>query len=277
MAVRVVLVLALALALAACGAKKSSKVTDAAPAPVAVTDAYVPPPLLDRRAEATEVLLRWNQPDAPELMHRTAHERFRKAVSLDEFRIFHGDFSARVGNFMAVKTADAVKHTTKDQQVEDVIRGVATFERGDAGYELVLTEQDGKPAMVLFRLELPPALRQPANRDEARKLAVAFRDAVLAVDVAKIDELSLPRIRGQLGPADAPRLKEAIAALGGGRKVTITRDEACGDDVHCVTYRVAGAAGRANLTVTVSAPLGRWRVVDWSFDPDQPNKETAKP
>ncbi len=264
------------LLLISCGGKKSSKVTDAAPA-AAAPDARVPPPVLNRRAEATEVLLRWNQPDAPELMHRTAHERFRKAVTLDEFRIFHGDFSARVGNFMAVKSADAVEHTNRDQQVEEVIRGIAVFERGDAPYELVLAAQDGKPAMVLFRLELPQALRQPANRDEARKLAVAFRDAVLAVDVAKIDEVSLPRIRGQLGPTDAPRLKEAIAALGAGRKLTITRDEACGDDVHCVTYRVTGAAGGANLKVTVSAPLGRWRVVDWSFEPDQPEKETPKP
>lgn len=263
------------LVLVACSGKKS-KVIDAAPPPV-VADASIttkPVPLEDRTKDATEVLLRWNQPDAATLLYESAHERFHTAVTLDELRIFHDDFSARVGDFMVVKSADGVRHTNRDKQEEVVVRGVAGFERGDAPYELVLADKDGKPAMVLFRLELPVALRQPSNHDEAKRLAVAFRDAVLAVDLAKIDAASLPRIRGQLSPDDATRMKGVIAALGGGRKLSITRDESCGDDMHCLTYRVTGAKGAATLTVTLSAPLGRWRVVDWKFEPDE---ETPKP
>jgi hypothetical protein len=259
------------LVLAACSGKRS-RVSDAGPPPPPVADAAVttaPVPLEDRTKDATAVLLRWNQPDAAELLHKTAHERFRKAVTLDELRIFHDDFSARVGVFMAVKSADGVRHTNRDQQDEIVIRGVATFERGDAPYQLVLADEGDAPSMVLFRLELPAALRQPADHDLARRLAVEFRDAVLAVDLARIDAASLPRIRGQLSPDDATRLKGVIAALGGGRKVSSTRDESCGDAMHCLTYRVTGAAGAATLTVTLSAPLGRWRVVDWKFEPDE--------
>lgn len=273
MAVRLVLV----LLLAACGSKKTTAHRDAAPPPpppVAVDGGPVtaPVPLENRTKDATAVLLPWNQPDAAEQMHRAAHERFRKAVSLDELRIFHDDFSARVGDFLAVKSADGVRHTNRDKQQEIVIRGVATFERGDAPYELVLSDE-AQPTMVLFRLELPPALRKPADHEEAKRLAVEFREAVLAADVAKIDAASLPRIRGQLTPDDAARLKGVIAAMGA-RKVSITRDEPCGDDMHCLSYRVTGAKGAATMTVTLAAPLGRWRVVDWKFEPDE---ETPKP
>lgn len=266
-------VLALAfVALTACGDRKPSRAAarDAAVA----TDALVVvhPPVLERIAETTAFLTPWNAPDGADQIHAAAHSLFKKSVTLEEARIFHDDFTARIGKFVAVKSSQGVAHTNKDGQREEIVRGLATFERGDAPYELVLSEEQGKPAMVHFKLELPPALQTPPDRDQARATAAAFNEALLAVDLAKIDAASLPKIRGQLSPDDARRMKAVIAELGGGRKIATMSDEACGgtgEAIHCLKYKVTGATGAATIVLTLSAPLGRWRVVNWNFEPEE--------
>lgn len=267
-----VLLLAVAVALGGCGDKKPSKpaARDAATA----TDARVvePAPVLERIAETTAFLSPWNQPDAVDKMYAAAHSRFRKAVKIQEMRIFHEDFSAKIGKFVAVKSSQGVSHTNKDGQREEIVRGLVTFERGDAPYELVLSDEQGKPAMVHFKLELPPALQTPPDRDQARATAAAFNQALLAVEVGKIDAASLPKIRGQLATHDADRMRDAVAALGGGHKIETLSDAPCGgatEAIHCFKYRVTGAKGAATIVLTLSAPLGRWRVVNWNFEPEE--------
>jgi hypothetical protein len=218
------------------------------------------------------VLAHWDAPDGVDKMYAEAHPRLQKSITLEELRIFHDDFQAQIGAFKSVQSSQGIVHTNRDGQDEDVVRGIVRFERGDATYEMVLGEHAGRRAMVALKLELPPALQTPPDRAAARALAADFNRSLLAVDVAKIDEVSLPRIRGQLAPDDVKRMRAAIAALGPQPKIEVTADRECGEQIHCMTFKVAGRgakAGSAVIEQTLSAPLGRWRVVNWKFEPEE--------
>jgi len=273
--------------MAACGDKRAAKDPPVATGPTAgdggaataPSDAATAPPaaIIDRTAETTALLTRWSAPDGVEQVYAAAHSLFRARVSLEELRIFHDDFVAKAGAFVAVKSSQGVQHTTKDGRDEDVVRGRITFANGAGPYGLVLSLGQNRLAMVHWKLELPPALQTPPDRDAARALARTVAQDIVAVDLAKVDANSLPLIRGQVAPADATRMRAAVAALGAKPTLAVQKDAPCGDAVHCVTFRVSGPAGAATIVLTLSAPLGRWRVANWNFEPETAKEASPTP
>jgi hypothetical protein len=111
----------------------------------------------------------------------------------------------------------------------------------------------------------------------AREKAKEAAAAILSGSFDRLDAISLPRLREGRGPDDAKKLQALIAELGGGVRLEIVKDEACGEVQHCLAYHAVGAKAGATISVKVAAPMVTWRVNDWNFEMDDSKKGTPKP
>jgi hypothetical protein len=283
MRVPVLLALVASLAAAACQGKRTpppaardAATGGASGALAALADAGLTPltsgeavATVDRSAETRALFAVWNQPDAAATIHGNAHPTFQKSVKLDELRIFHDDFTAASGAYVEVAETSGSRRKRDDGVFEDLIFGQVRFARGLAAFELVLTDDGGAPRLLNLKLELPEELKPPPDRAAARALARSAADALLATDLVGFDAMCLPRLRDGRTADDIARLKQMVAALGGGVRLEIVKDEACGEVQHCLAYHAVGRRGGASLSLRVAAPLSRWHVNDWSFELDE--------
>ncbi len=182
-----------------------------------------------------------------------------------------------MGPFKDVIDATSTRRQLPDGTYEDMTFGQIMFANGAAPYELVLVEHGGSLRLHNLKLEAPKHLKPALDPAAARTLARAAADAILAGDYVAFDAMSLPRIRGNRTPDDTVKLKALLAELGGGVRLEVVKDEACGEIQHCLIYHAVGARAGATIELRVSAPLGTWRVNHWNFEMDEatnPGKTT---
>jgi hypothetical protein len=236
-------------------------------------------PRIDRKADVEALFTKWNAPDAVAKIHGAAHPRFQESVKLSELEIFHADFTKLMGKLMSVIEATSSRRQTPDGTVESLVFGSIMFEKGAAPYEIVFAEEaDGKTLrMVNLKMEVPKQFKPELDRAGAREVARAAADAILAGDYDKLDAMSLPRIRGGRTPEDTKRLVGFINELGGGVRLEIVKDEACGETQHCIDYHAVGAKAGASISLKISAPMATWRVNHWNFAMDDAKKQKGTP
>jgi hypothetical protein len=269
------LLVCVALSLAACSGSKTTKAKEEAKdaGPKLITsgggDAGLMPKI-DRSEETKAFFAQWNAADAAEKIHAAAHPRFQQSVKIAELQIFHDDFARLMGPFMSVNNVSSSRRQAPDGVVEDMVFGDITFEKGVAPYEVVFAEDvDGKTLkLVNLKMEVPKQYLPEVDRAKARTVAKAAAEAILAGDFDKLDDMSLPRIRGTLTPEDKKKQVGLLNEMGGGVRLEIVTDEACGDTQHCMTYHAVGAKAGATITLKITAPMATWRVNDWHFEMD---------
>lgn len=231
-------------------------------------------PKVDRTAEVKTFFAQWNAADAVAKIHEGAHPRFRESVKLAELQIFHDDFATLMGPLVSVTSAETSRREAPDGVIEDMVFGGIQFEKGAVPYEIVFAEDaDGKTLrLVNLKMEVPKQYKPEPDRARARTVAKSAAEALLAGNFDALDALCLPRIRGGRTPDDTKKLVGLINELGGGVRLEIVTDEACGDIQHCIDYHAVGAKSGATITFKVSAPMGTWRVNDWNFAMDDARK-----
>jgi hypothetical protein len=229
-------------------------------------------PKIDRTEETKAFFAQWNAADAAEKIHAAAHLRFQQSVKIAELQIFHDDFATLMGPLVRVNSATSSRRQAPDGVIEDGVFGDVTFEKGVVPYEVVFAEDaDGKNLkLVNLKMEVPKQFLPEVDRAKARTVAKAAADAILAGDFDRLDGMSLPRLRGMQTPEDKKKLVGLLNELGGGVRLEIVTDEACGETQHCITYHAVGAKPGAGATITLklTAPMATWRVNDWHFEMD---------
>jgi hypothetical protein len=260
--------------LAACSGSKTTTATAQKDAGMAIVtsgggDAGVLPKI-DRTAEVKALFVAWNAPNAVVTIHEAAHPRFQESVKQSELQIFHDDFTALMGKAIEVTSATSSRRAAPDGGIESMAFGAVMFDKGVVPYEVVFAE-DASGAnlkLVNLKMEVPKQYKPELDRAKARTVAKAAADAILAGDYDKLDAMSLPRIRGGRTLDDTAQLKKLLGELGGGVRLEIVKDEACGETQHCIDYHAVGAKAGASITLKVSAPMTVWRVNHWNFTMD---------
>lgn len=276
---RVVLV-AFAL-LCACSGSKKTKNKDADAGAVVLTsgggDAGLLP-TIDRSEDVKALFALWNAPDAVVKIHDAAHPRFQESVKQAELQIFHDDFAAIMGPVVSVTSADSARRQAPDGVIENMVFGQVMFTKGQVPYEIVFAEDatGGPVKLVNLKMEVPKPLKPELDRAKARVVARQAADALLMANLDELDKVSLPRLRVGRTPEDAKRLRRLIDELGGGVRLEIVKDEACGEVQHCIVYHAVGAKAGATISLKVAAPMATWRVNDWNFEMDDAKPAGAK-
>ena len=259
------------LVVCACSGSKKKK-EDAA---VAVSADAANLAVIDRTAETKAFFAAWNTPDAVVTIHGAAHPRFQESVKQAELQIFHDDFAALMGPLVEVTSATNARRQAPDGTIENMIFGQVQFTKGPVPYELVFAEDTGGLRLLNLKMEVPKQYKPELDRAKARVVAKAAADAILAGSYDKLDAVSLPRLRVGRTPDDAVKLQKLLGELGGGVRLEIVKDEACGEVQHCLVYHAVGATAGATISLKVAAPMATWRVNDWNFEMD--DSKEAKP
>jgi hypothetical protein len=233
---------------------------------------------IDRTAETKAFFAQWNAPDAVATIHGAAHPRFQESVKLEELQIFHADFTGLMGKLVEVTSATSSRREAPDGVIESMVFGSIMFDKGMAPFEIVFAEDatGGPLRLVNLKMEVPKQYKPELDRAKARALAKAAADAVLAGDYPALDAMSLPRLRYGRTPDDTVQLRKLLDELGGGVRLEVEKDEACGEIQHCLVYHAVGAKTGATISVKVAAPMATWRVNDWGFEMDDAKKAGTK-
>ena len=236
-------------------------------------------PKIDRTAEVKAFFAQWNVPGAVATIHATAHPRFQESVKEAELEIFHDDFTALMGPLVEVTSTTSSRRQAPDGVTESMAFGEIKFEKGTVPYEIVFAEDatGGALRLLNLKMEVPKQYKPELDRAKARALAKTAAEAILAGSFDALDAVSLPRLRKGRTPDDLVKLQKLLGELGGGVRLEIVKDEACGETQHCVVYHAVGAKLGATISVKVAAPMATWRVNDWNFEMDDAKKGNPKP
>ncbi|KAB2907848.1 MAG: hypothetical protein F9K40_04695 [Kofleriaceae bacterium] len=230
-------------------------------------------PTIDRTEDVQALFATWNAPDGVRKIHEAAHPRFQESVKQAELQIFRDDFMTVMGPLVGVTSATSARRQAPDL-VESMVFGVVQFTKGPVPFEIVFAEDAaGGPLRLLnLKMEVPKQFKPEPDRTKARAVAKAAADAILAGNYDALDAMSLPRLRAGRTPDDTVKLRALLAELGGGLRLELVKDEACGEVQHCMTYHAVGArtgsTTGATIELKVAAPMGTWRVNDWGFTMD---------